>query len=116
MMTLLLMVTWCECTESGGDSGGVMSGSVHVRCVIERADLPASSTTSSSSVVDSTTPVVAPAAAELSDSVAAVPASLPFHELPQFILVARGYSTAEALACRGIYALTYNFYFRRLGR
>jgi len=73
-----------------------MTMSVKVRCVIERrsdsgsASLPADSTTT---------------AAQL-DSVATVPASLPFHDLPHFILVTFGYSTAELLACRGTVLLT----------
>jgi len=65
-----------------------MMPSVRLRCVIERlAD------GCTSQPADSTT-------AEL-DSVAAVPASLPFYELPHFILTTFGYSTTESLACRG---------------
>lgn len=64
--------------------------SVPLRCVIERlAD------GSTSQPADSTT-------AEL-DCVATVPASLPFYDLPHFILITFGYSTTESLACRGIY-------------
>ena len=85
---MVLLTVCISYIESGG---GVMT-SVQVRCVIERVVDGGCS----SSVVDSTT-------AEL-DSVAAVPASLPFHDLPQFILVARGYSAAESLACRGTYS------------
>jgi len=66
--------------------------SVRLRCVVERlAD------GSTSQQADSTT-------AEL-DSVAAVPASLPFYDLPHFILMTFGYSTTESLACRGTYTL-----------
>ena len=70
--------------------GGVMS-SVRVHCVIER--LADDVSTTSSQPADWT-------AAEL-DSVAAVPASLPFYELPHFMLTTFGYSTTESLACRG---------------
>jgi len=69
------------------EGSGVMS-SVRLHCVIERhadGSLPADSTT-----------------AEL-DSVAAVPASLPFYDLPQFILMTFGYSPGESLASRGIH-------------
>jgi len=90
--TTLVLMTYIECDDDDAvveSSGGVMT-SVQVRCVIERVVDGCTS-----SPVDSTT-------AEL-DSVAAVPASLPFHDLPHFILITRGYSTAESLACRGMY-------------
>jgi len=66
--------------------------SVRLRCVIERL-----SDGSTSQTADSTT-------AEL-DCVAAVPASLPFCDLPHFILITFGYSSLESLACRGIYSI-----------
>jgi len=72
------------------DGSGVMT-SVRLRCVIERlAD------GSTWQPADSTT-------AEL-DSVADVPASMPFCNLPHFVLITFGYSTAESLACRGRYS------------
>ena len=75
------------------ESNRVMT-SVRLRCVIER---PADGSTSQPA--DSTT-------AEL-DSDVAVPASLPFYDLPQFVLFTSGYSTTELLASRGMYvALT----------
>ena len=72
--------------------------SVQVRCVVER--VPTSACTGS--LVDSTTTA---AADPVTDSLlTAVPASLPFHDLPHFVLVTRGYSAADSLAARGTFS------------
>jgi len=74
---------------------------MRLRCVIERL-----TDSSASQTADSTTAEV--------DRVAAVPASLPFYDLPHFVLVTFGYSTADSLASRRMCSLLYSILSRRI--